>query len=399
MKIVVLGAAGLMGSGTVKDLLSPQSEGIDQVIAADIEKEQLSRLAKECPDERLETLPLSVTDKEQVIDLLKDADICINAVPTLVGLQMDIFHCCFDAGCDYVDYGGLGKYTVMQKAEHEKWEKAGLTAVISLGADPGMSNVTCKAVAEELDSIEKINLYWAGKLIGPENPVLVPPYSMLTILAEYGYNSKQFYNGELIDMPPLSGKEILDLPEPFGKLEFMHTIHSEQLTVPFSKGIKDKGIQEFTWRLNLPEREHETYLGLMKCGFDDFETPLKYKGVEIKPGEFLEKLIKRNIEKNSNKIPEQEGHEIHFAVASGIKDGEKTKATCTVTLSPNSFYNGYHDPATSMNASIGAQLIKRSEQISGVWAPEEYYNISEYFTELRKRYFKVSMEIKSEKRI
>jgi len=52
-----------------------------------------------------------------------------------------------------------------------------------------------------------------------------------------------------------------------------------------------------------------------------------------------------------------------------------------------------------MNASIGAQLIKRSEQISGVWAPEEYYNISEYFTELRKRYFKVSMEIKSEKRI
>ncbi len=399
MKIVVLGAAGLMGSGTVKDLLSPQSEGIDQVIAADIEKEQLSRLAKECPDERLATLPLSVTDKEQVIDLLKDADICINAVPTLVGLQMDIFHCCFDAGCDYVDYGGLGKYTVMQKAEHEKWKKAGLTAVISLGADPGMSNVTCKAVAEELDSIEKINLYWAGKLIGPENPVLVPPYSMLTILAEYGYNSKQFYNGELIDMPPLSGKEILDLPEPFGKLEFMHTIHSEQLTVPFSKGIKDKGIQEFTWRLNLPERDHETYLGLMRCGFDDFETPLKYKGVEIKPGEFLEKLIKRNIEKKSNKIPEQEGHEIHFAIASGIKDGEKTKATCTVTLSPNSFYNGYHDPATSMNASIGAQLIKRSEQISGVWAPEEYYNISEYFAELRKRYFKVSLEIKSEKRI
>ena len=76
----------------------------------------------------------------------------------------------------YVDLGGLGTFTVKQIAEHERFKAAGVTAVVGVGADPGMSNVICRAVADELDTIEKINLYWAAELIGDENPMLVPPY-------------------------------------------------------------------------------------------------------------------------------------------------------------------------------------------------------------------------------
>jgi len=174
----------------------------------------------------------------------------------------------------------------------------------------------------------------------------------------------------------------------------MHSMHSEPLTVPFSKGIQDSGLKEFTWKLSLPEREHEVYLALLKCGFSDFETPIEYNGVEVEPGKYLEKVINRNIEKNGHKSPNQESYRIHFAIATGIRNNEKIEVTCTVIESPISLYNGYHDAAASMNVSIGAQLINKSKRTPGVWAPEEYFKIDKYFSDLRKRKFTISTETK-----
>ena len=192
MKIAVLGGTGLMASGTIRDLLSELSDDIEKVYTADISDDRLKAMTDEFHDDRLEGIRLDVSDEKSVLSLLEKVDLCINGVPTFAGYQMDIFNCCLKAGCHYVDYGGMGVYTVKQKAEHSKWLDAGLTAVLGLGADPGMSNMTCKAVAEELDTIDSINLYWAATLRGEENPVLVPPYSIKTIIGEYTNTSKQF---------------------------------------------------------------------------------------------------------------------------------------------------------------------------------------------------------------
>ena len=48
----------------------------------------------------------------------------------------------------------------------------------------------------------------------------------------------------------MTGREMLDLPEPWGRSEFMYSPHSEQLTVPLADGIREKGIREFTWKLH-----------------------------------------------------------------------------------------------------------------------------------------------------
>ena len=77
--------------------------------------------------------------------------------------------------------------------------------------------------------------------------------------------------GKLVERPPQSGEQTLVLPEPFGELKFIHSQHSEVATVPFAKGIKDKGIKEFTWRLHLADAEHEGLKSLVKAGFGDFD--------------------------------------------------------------------------------------------------------------------------------
>lgn len=54
------------------------------------------------------------------------------------------------------------------------------------------------------------------------------------------------------------------------------------------------------------------------------------------------------------------------------------------------------DAATSMSASIGAQMLGRGEIKPGVWGPEECVDTKRFFEELKKRNFKVIM---SEERV
>lgn len=381
-----------MSAGTARDLLSELSSGITKIIAADANAERLGLLEKSLADPRLETRVFDVNDRAALLALLQDCDLCINGVPTFAGFQMAIFDACLASKRPYVDYGGMGVYTVKQKAQHERWRSIGVTAVVGLGSDPGMSNIICRAVADRLDCIDRINLYWGATKIGPESPVLVPPYSVSTVLAEYSNSSQQFLNGKLQEVPPLAGAETIELPEPWGRTTFVHSQHSEPLTVPFSEGIAEKGIREFTWKLSLPERDHEAWLGLVKAGFDAENEPITVKGMTVRPLDVLQEVIGRNLKKNAPRIPAQQVHEIHFAVGRGTRDGKHCSVICRVMGHPDPLYDDFVDAGTSMNMSIGVQQMLRKPMKPGVWAAEEYFEADAFFSELRKRHFEIEIE-------
>ena len=392
MRILILGGAGMMSAGTARDLLSSLSQGVTQIIAADSSPERLAAIKTSLNDPRFETRIFDVADRDALLALLAECDICINGVPTFAGHQMAIFEACLEARRVYVDYGGMGIYTVKQKAEHARWKQAGATAVIGLGSDPGLSNIICRAVADRLDRVEKINLYWAATKIGAESPVLVPPYSLSTVLAEYTNASQQFLDGRLQEVAAQAGGETIDLPAPWGRTTFIHSQHSEPLTVPFSEGIAEKGIREFTWKLSLPERDHEAWVGLAKAGFDAKDEPVAVKGGTVKPLEVLQAVINRNISQNRDRIPASESHEIHFAIGVGTRNGKRCRVTCRVIGHPHSLYDDYVDAGTSMNMSIGVQQILTRPLRPGVWAAEEYFNADAFFAELKKRHFEIEIE-------
>lgn len=394
MKISILGGAGLMGAGIVRDLVSDRAiVDISTIRICDTSRERMDSLVADLGDPRLALFDLDVTDPPRLAEAISGADLCINCVPTLLGFQMTIFEAALAAKVAYMDLGGLGTFTVKQIAEHDRFKAAGVTAVVGVGADPGMSNVICRAVADELDTIEKINLYWAAELVGDENPILMPPYSVSTVLAEYDHPSTQFFGGKHVECAPMTGREVLDLPEPWGRCEFMYSPHSEQLTVPLADGIRDKGIQEFTWKLHLPYREHEAWVGLVKAGFGDFNDPVEVGGVSVKPLDVLNAVIQRNIARNSHRIPQQESSEIHFAIGRGLKDGKPVEVRYQVIVTPDAMYEPYVDAGTSMSASIAAQLVLKNPKRPGVWAPEEYFSATDFFPELEKRKFKVSHSV------
>jgi saccharopine dehydrogenase-like NADP-dependent oxidoreductase len=394
MNIAILGGAGLMGAGIVRDLLSDRTiVPLSAIRIADVSRPRIDALIGELGDPRLEAFDLDVADPARLAAAVGGVDLVINAVPTLLGRQMAIFEACLDARVTYTDLGGLGTFTVRQKAMDERFRAAGVAAVIGTGSDPGMSNVICRAVADELDTIDRINLYWAAELVGPENPVLVPPYSISTVLAEYARPSTQFLDGRHQECAALTGREVIDLPAPWGRCEFMYSPHSEQLTVPLADGIRDKGIREFTWKLHLPHREHEAWIGLVKAGFGDFDDPVTVAGGTVRPLDVLAAVINRNIDRNRDRIPAQESHELHFAIARGMRAGKPAMARCDVVVTPDPMYRDYVDAGTSMNASIAAQLLLAAAARPGVWAPEEIFDVAAYFAEMRKRNFRASVTV------
>ena len=392
MRILIIGGAGLMGAGTVRDLLSDLSSCVTKVIAADANPDRLATLQKSLPDPRLEIRRFDVTDHAALAALLHDCDICVNGVPTFFGFQMHIFEACLQARRTYTDYGGMGVYTVKQKAAHAQWRQSGVTAVIGLGSDPGMSNIICRAVADQLDTIDRINLYWAATKHPDDSPVLVPPYSLSTLLAEYANPSKQFLDGCLQEVPPQSGAETIDLPAPWGRTTFIYSQHSEPLTVPFAEGIREKGIHEFTWKLSLPHRDHEAWVGLVKAGFLPDDEPITVKDVSVKPLDFLQAIIDRNIQRHGHRIPPQESHEFHFAIGHGAKNGKRCRVTARVIAHPHPLYDDYLDAGTSMCMSVGVQQILKLGPRPGVWAAEEFFNVDAFLNEMRRRHFSIDLE-------
>ena len=390
----MLGGAGMMSQGIIKDLLSDRSIiDIGEIRVCDTARDRMETLQAQIGDPRITLHDLNVTDPAAMQAVLNGANICINGVPTMAGHQMTIFEAALNARVDYVDLGGLGTYTVKQMAWHQRFAEAGVVAVLGVGSDPGLSNVICRAVADELDEIDKINLYWAAEYTGPESPVLRPPYAVSTVLAEYAQPCIQFLNGQHVECAAQTGKEIIELPAPWGPLEFMYSAHSEPLTVPLADGIRDKGIREFTWKLHLPSRENQAWIGLVKAGFGDFDRPVTLNGQQIKPLDVLNAVIARNMAENAGSIPAQDSHEIHFAIGTGRIDGKPATVRCQVILHPDPLYDGFIDAGTSMNASIAAQLIVKGPRKPGVYACEGYFDVATYFAEGRKRKFDIALTV------
>jgi len=392
MRILILGGAGRMSAGTARDLLSDLSTGIDSVTAADADPATLAALKQSLPDPRLSTRVLDIRNHDVLLSLLTECDLCINGVPTFAGFQMAIFEACFEVKRTYVDFGGMGIYTVRQTAEHEKWKKADVTAVIGLGSDPGLSNIICRCVADRLERVDRINLYWASTKVGPESPVLVPPYSISTVLAEYANPSQQFLDGRLQEVPAQSGTEVIELPDPWGPTTFIHSQHSEPVTVPFSEAIAGKGIREFTWKMSLPARDHEAWVGLVKAGFTPTAEPVTVNGASVRPLDVLQTVIERNVAKSVRRIPAQETHDIHFAIGHGVRNGKPCRVTCRVVGHPHPLYSDYVDAATSVCMSIAVQQICNQRLRPGVWAAEDYFEPDAFFVELRKRHFGIEIE-------
>lgn len=383
MRYVVLGGAGAMGRITVRDLFETAVDA--EILIADYNLESAQKLARSYRSPRVKAAFVDVLDLQATSRLLRGAFAVINSVQYEYNLH--VMKAALRARTHYLDLGGLFHMTRRQLKLHSRFKKAGLTAILGIGAAPGITNVLARFAADQLDRVREIHIRLGSidetKVINP--PPLASSYSIQTILEEFSYPPAVFTTGRFKFVEPMSGEEEVIFPAPVGRQYPMHTIHSEIATLPLT--YKNKGISEVSFKIAFDRDFTEKVRFLRDVGLAS-EKPVAVKGVKVAPRDLLVRLI-RTLPKPVTRGPLKE-YEIIRVVVKGKKDGKAQTwiVDCHTRGMPK--WGIGLDIDTGSPPSIAAQMLAAGEiKARGAVPAEVAIEPKLFFAELKKRKMEV----------
>jgi len=254
-KILVLGGAGTMGQEVVKLLL----ERIDAtIVVADANVKGLKHV-ETTYGPKVETAMLDVNDAQSLIGLMQGADITVSTVGPFYKTAPAVIQAAIEARCNLVDIDDDFDATKASLEMDAAAKKAGITAVIGMGASPGVTNLIASLGASRLDRTDSIRIYWGESAIDPTGPAAMAHWFHIT--AE---KVPAFVNGKWVDVKGFSEPEVIDFMPPIGKLEVFYTGHPEPVSLPrYIKSVKNVSIKGALY----PPKMMELYRMLIETGF------------------------------------------------------------------------------------------------------------------------------------
>ena len=219
MKFLVLGG-GTQGTAAAFDLLN--HDCVAQVVIADAESGSLHPCLRPHAGARLRTVEADASDEPAMAALMQGMTGVLCALPYYFNLPMA--RLAVDAGVHFTDLGGNTAIVEGQRALDAPAREHGVSVLPDTGLAPGMVNVLAQAGIDALDTVDSARL-WVGGL--PQRPR--PPlnyqivYSLEGMLDYYVTPATILRGGERTSVPALSGREILEFPQPVGRLEAFFT--------------------------------------------------------------------------------------------------------------------------------------------------------------------------------
>lgn len=280
MQIAIFGA-GAMGLQVAEALLASSADL--ELLAIDAAHESLSKFEQVLDSGRVKIARADANDVAGVSAALRSAQVVVNSAQYDVNRL--VMKAALKAGVHYVDLGGMFHETRRQLRLHDEFRQAGLTALIGMGAAPGITNVLAAHACADLATVESVEASFGASVEDYQGgSQFVPPYSLRTIMQEFVEESVQFVGGKHQSRSPMGGLRIIDFPPPIGSLECIHTLHSEPATLP--QFLAAKGVRDVVWRLGLPAALSDAIRAFASAGLGASE-PIEYQGMKIVPIEFL----------------------------------------------------------------------------------------------------------------
>ena len=248
MHLVVLGGGGAMGRITVRALA--EDERVERVTVADVSLAAAERTVAwlEVGREKASAVAADVRDTAALTTLLAEADVALNA--TDYPFNLDVMRASLAARVSYADLGGLFHMTRRQYELDRAFRDAGLTAVLGIGSTPGITNLLARIAADQLDTVERLDVRIGSSDEAPAGATFAPPYSLRTILDECTLEPMVYEDGEWRAAPPMSGEEAMQFPPPVGAMTAMYTLHSEVALFPVSFG--ERGLRHASFKIAFP---------------------------------------------------------------------------------------------------------------------------------------------------
>ncbi|MFI5503013.1 saccharopine dehydrogenase family protein [Nocardia asteroides] len=163
MRVLALGGAGEMGRVAARVL-----RGDSRVSAVTIADRDESAARKVAGELGVDALGIDVTDGPALTRALRAADLVVNTVGPYFRFGPPILAAAIDARCDYIDICDDPQPTIEMLELDARAKAAGVTALLGMGASPGVANLLAVRAGAELDEVDSLVTGWNIHSAHPE---------------------------------------------------------------------------------------------------------------------------------------------------------------------------------------------------------------------------------------
>jgi saccharopine dehydrogenase (NAD+, L-lysine-forming) len=362
LKVVQLGC-GICGLVCAEHL--SKNRKIDELILADARTEGATGLADRLKNSRVTVKKVNGTDPKALTQLLKGTAIVVATMPwRLNRLAMEI---AAKVGTNYVDFGMPFDSTGPEYDEYSAMCKdAGITALVGMGEEPGMSDVLAVHGASRLDRADEAHVY-DGDNGSVEGLEFFSSWSPVDLLDETSVPAAVFRDGKIEFIPPLSARIVYKFPDPIGPLPVYKTNHDETYFMPM--GIKT--LKHASFNICLDDKFVQASEIFRKWGLLR-KDPVDVRGVKVVPQHVVAALLPRP-DSFSGKM---KGHTGFVVEVKGVKNGKKTLVKQWILMSHERAYELYRTNAgtyyVGTGGAIGTEMMIDGEiKEKGIVIPEQ----------------------------
>jgi lysine 6-dehydrogenase len=243
ISVAVLGAGGTIAPAIVADLA--QSEEVKDMTLLDLDAAKAQAVADAHGGGKASASEIDARSVDDLAAAIADADVLVNTASYRINLEA--MQACLEAGCNYLDLGGLYWMTGRQRELGADFERAGLLAVLGIGSSPGKTNLMAARGVRELGAsaqFDTIDVMAAGRdPAAPDDGKMRPPYAIQTLLDELTLAPVVLRDGQPVEIDALSPGGSVSYGEPIGTAETIFTLHSELATFGESFGCRESSFR------------------------------------------------------------------------------------------------------------------------------------------------------------
>lgn len=371
-KALIIGAGGVASVAVHK--CCQNAEVFEEICIASRTKSKCDALKEKLEGGRtkITTAQVDADSIEELVALIQKEkpDVVLNLA--LPYQDLTIMDACLETKTNYVDTANYepldtAKFEYKwQWAYREKFEKAGITALLGSGFDPGVTGVfSAYALKHEFDEINYIDILDcnAGDHGYPFATNFNPEINIREVSAKGSY----WEDGKWVETEPMEIKRVYNFPE-VGEKD-MYLLHHEELE---SLGINIPGIKRIRFFMTFGE----SYLTHLKClenvGMTSIE-PIEFEGKQIVPLQFLKAVLPDP----ASLGPRTVGKTNIGCIFQGKKDGKEKTYYLYNVCDHQECYKEVGSQAvsytTGVPAMIGAMML-----MNGTWKKPGVYNIEEF---------------------
>lgn len=309
---------------------------------------------------------------EEVIKLIESfrPDIVIHVA--LPYQDLSIMDACLKTGVHYLDTANYEpphtpKFEYRwQWAYRERFEKAGITAVLGSGFDPGVTGVFCAyAQKHYFDTIKTIDIIDANA--GDHGYPFATNFNPEINIREITANGRYYKKGAWIETQPLEIKRVYDFPVIGAK--DIYLLYHEELE---SLAQNIKGVEQIRFWMTFSEKYITHLTVLQNVGMTSI-TPIDFEGKKIQPLQFLKAVLPDPASLGAR----TKGKTNIGCVIRGVKDGKERTYYVYNVCDHQEAYAEVGSQAisytTGVPAVIGAMMV-----LNGEWRKAGVYNVEEF---------------------